>query len=217
MTEQLRAPVGGGGDYNPAPAGLQDLLLVDIIDRGYRLNDYNKQDIKVQRKIAFRYALDAIDEDTGKQFFVDDVLTFSMDKRATMRARVSSGLGQEFSDEEAGALDIETLVGMQFQGMIVHKDRGDRVYANIQTIMPQAKGSTPIALLEEYERTYKDYSGSERWPSVDPTTKKPLSAEQIEVLNAMPHSVRGDLKAAIESVVFPDEAEAPSDADDPGE
>jgi len=201
---------------------LQDLLLIDIIDRGYRLNDYNKQDVKVQRKFSWRYALDAVDEETGKQYTVDDVLTFSMDKRATMRARVSAGLGREFSDEEAGKLDVETMVGMQFQGMIVHKPRGERVYANIQTIMPQAKGTTPIALVEEYERVYKDYSGSERWPSVDPTTKQPLSAEQIEVLNAFPHSIRGDLKKAIDSVVGAPEEQTPtgetvgpSDADDP--
>lgn len=196
-----KAPAGGGVDIIVAPSGLHQAILGDVIDRGFRLS--NKFGT-VARKAAFRYFLNSVDEETGKQHRIDEVLTYSMNKKAKLRARIESGLGRDLSDEEAEDFDPQDLIGMNFQVLVTHRTEGDRTYANVKNIMSAAKGAPKMEFPEGYEPEFVNYSTSDSWPLVDPATKRPLTEAEAKTLAALVEAnpaLRGDLEKTIGTVV----------------
>lgn len=196
-----KAPAGGGVDIIVAPAGLHQAILTDVIDRGFRLS---RKYGTVARKAAFRYFLNSFDEETGKQHRIDEVLTYSTNKKAKLRARLESGLGRDFSEDEAADFDPQDLIGMNFQVLITHRTEGDRTYANIKNIMAAAKGAPKMEMPEGYEPEVVNYSTSESWPLVDPDTKRPLTEAEAKTLAALVEAtpeLRGTLESAIKTVV----------------
>lgn len=196
-----KAPVGGGDFGPPAPAGLHQGVLADIIDRGPRLSTKYGT---VARKVSFRYFLNSFDEETEKQHRIDDVLTFSMNEKAKMRSRVESIIGRDLSDEEAENFDPQELIGMNCQVLVTHRPEGGRTYANVKNLMGPAKGAPTLEIPEDYEPEVVNYKSTESWPVVNPKTKRPLTDGQLAALTAMVEgnpSLRANLDEAIATVV----------------
>jgi len=49
--------------------------------------------------------------------------------------------GREFSEAELAGFDVESLIGSGCMLSIVHKARDGFVYANVQAVLPLAKGT----------------------------------------------------------------------------
>lgn len=182
-----------GGDFVLVPDGLTQGVLVDVIDRGFRPKRYQGKVTGIVRKISLRFALELINETTGKPFFIDLWVTYSMHQRAKLRKMIEMGTGKKIPDSEADGYDPERHIGDNFQVLIEHNTSGDKTYANLTSLMPVKKGTPLLDIPDDYERVFQLYKGS-----VDPRTGNELPDEVTEALTKMaPDKVRIDLDGAI--------------------
>jgi hypothetical protein len=63
-----------------------------------------------------------------------------MHEKSTLRKDVHSMMGKTLTDNEAKSFNIFNLLGKECMVNIIHKQSGDKTFANIQTITPVPKG-----------------------------------------------------------------------------
>jgi len=172
------APVKSNKSYPPAPAGTHVARVYKFMNLGKRLQQYKGVDkahpdtlvtftIELPNELnEFEYE----DKDTGetkkvsKPFVVSQEFTLSMHKKSRLRPFVEGILGTTLTDEEAGAFDIEELVGMPCQVTIIHNKSadGEKTYANIKSVAPLMKGiEAPEAINEPVKLDVKTMTKEE--------------------------------------------------------
>lgn len=131
--------------YAPIPAGTHLARCVSIVDLGTQITEYEGKS-KTDRKVRFTWETpnetQVFKEENGEQpFLVSRVLTLSLHSKATMRKTIESWLGRKLTArEEAEGYDLSQLLGKECIVNIVHKEVGDKVYANVDSISPVMKG-----------------------------------------------------------------------------
>lgn len=164
-----------GGDaknFTPAPAGVHQAVCVDVIDKGVLEVTYAGK-TKKQHKVSLAWQIDEIRDD-GKRFTVYKRYTLSTNEKATLRKDLESWRGRGFTRDEEMAFDVETVIGANALINIQHNTSGDRVYANVVSIMPLAKGMVKISTngyVREKDRT--------ETPADEPQHNAPLTDEDI--------------------------------------
>lgn len=97
--------------------------------------------------------MDAVDEETGKNFMVSKSYTASLNDKANLCQDLETWRGRKFTAEEKMGFDLEKLVGAPCQLQIVHNVvDGGQVYANVQAIVPIGKGMTKMRVPSDYVR-----------------------------------------------------------------
>lgn len=109
-----------------------DTLVTFTLELPNEMNEFEYEDkeTKETKKVS-------------KPFVISREFTLSMGKKSNLRPFVEGIIGTTLTDEEAGAFDIETLVGMTCQATITHqqsKSDPDRKYANLTSVAPLMKG-----------------------------------------------------------------------------
>lgn len=137
-----------GGNYKLVPAGLHQAVCVDVIDLG---EEKNEKYGKTQHKIRLVWQISEIDAETGKPYLIGRKYTNSLSEKATLRKDLEGWRGRPFSKEELTGFDLERLLGVGAQLMIVHSEKDDSTYSNVQAIVPVAKGSERL-LPKDYTR-----------------------------------------------------------------
>ena len=134
-------------DYTAAPEGLWPAVCVDVVDLGIVTTQYG-----AQLKIQIRWQLEERDEKTGRRFLIVQSYTPSLHEKSKLRPLLEAWRGKKFNAEELKQFDIEKLLGANCQLQIIHniKDEG-RVFANVQAVVPMAKGAVKLRP-EEYIR-----------------------------------------------------------------
>lgn len=128
------------GEYTVAPEGLWAAVCVDVIDLGLIKTAFGEMP-----KIQIRWQLEERDEKTDRRHLVVQNYTPSLHEKSKLRPMLEAWRGRKFTKDEEKEFDIEKLLGANCQLQIVHniKEEG-RVFANVQAVVPPAKGSTKL-------------------------------------------------------------------------
>jgi hypothetical protein len=139
-----RATGLGGGDYTPAPEGNHRAVCVAVIDLGTQTRD-SAFGTKSAREIMIRWELCDELMDDGRPYTIGKRYSYSMHERANLRKHLESWRGVAFTeaDFQPGGFKIENLLGKGCLVSVKHDDKGDRVYANVDTVTRLPKGMTP--------------------------------------------------------------------------
>lgn len=137
----------GSEDFEPVPAGNHVARVFQIVHIGTNLEDSQwgpKEFNKVRITFELPNETKEFKEGEGeKPYVISQEYTISMHEKANLRAMVEGVLGVSFHDTEAGAYDIEELIGKVCMLNIVHrKSAQGKTYANIASVAQLPKGMT---------------------------------------------------------------------------
>lgn len=145
------ASKGKGGDYKPCPVGVQQGVCIDVIDHGTVEVTYSGE-TKSQHKVTLRFASE-LEMEEGKYFQVQRRFTLSLHKKSSLRPFLDSWRGKPFTEEEAEAFDLETLLGVNAMLNVMHEEGAEgKVYARIAAIMPVGRTTPKIHIPADYVR-----------------------------------------------------------------
>lgn len=174
-------------NFATAPEGNHQGVCCDVVDLGIQEEEWNGK-VSEKWKCRLIWELNEVDEETGKRFTVSRKFTVSLHENASLRKMLKSWRGKDFTEDELGKFDLETVIGANCLLNVVHNVSGDRTYANVETVTPLPKGMKKIKVSDDYVRV-KDRDGYEP-PSHEPKSsgdgqkgkapKQPVPAEKEE-------------------------------------
>jgi hypothetical protein len=146
------------GEYTVAPEGLWPAVCCDVFDLGVQATPWGEQ-----IKIEISWQLEEKDPQSGRRYLISQRYTPSLHEKSRLRPMLEAWRGCKFTKDEEREFDIEKLLGANCQLQIIHniKDEG-RTYANVQAVVPPAKGSIKLRV-EDYtrridrEKKYEDH------------------------------------------------------------
>src|SRR4051812_15651725 len=97
-----------GGDFELPPGGMYPAVLVSLIDLGTHERTFNGQTTEA-RKLFFVWELTGEFDSKGQPFIVAQDYTWSLHKKAKLRAMIEEWRGKGMSDEEE--FDLISLLG----------------------------------------------------------------------------------------------------------
>ncbi len=137
----------GTTDFEPAPEGLHAAVCVDVVDKGMIEGQWGPS-----HKVQIRWQLDGHSDaglrPDGKQWLVTRQFTLSLHEKAALRSFLVSWRGKQFTAAELQGFDLENVIGAPCMLQVLHNRSADgqRVFANVQNVMPLPKGmSKPVA------------------------------------------------------------------------
>lgn len=161
-----------GQTFQPAPAGVHQAVLVDVVDLG--VLDVTWQGVtKRQHKVNFAWQINEARDD-GKPFLVFKRYTLSTHEKAGLRKDLESWLGRKFTRDDEMGFDVESMLGANCLINITHNTVGDKTYANVASVNPLMKGMPAISArdyVRKVERTPDQASqvhASERHDEMNP-------------------------------------------------
>ena len=135
-------------EYTPAPEGLWPAVCCDVIDLGIQKTMYGEQ-----VKIEIRWQLEGIDPKTKFPYMVTQRYTPSLHEKSKLRPMLEAWRGKRFTPDELKGFDIEKLIGVNCQIQVLHNIANEgQVYANVQAVIPPAKGTPKLAVNKDYIR-----------------------------------------------------------------
>ena len=138
-------------NYTPAPAGVHPAVCVDVIDKGIvDVAGFNGGPPKKKHMVSVAWQIPELRDD-GKRYVIYRRYNLTLNEKAALRKDLESWRGRPFSREEEMGFDVEKLIGVNCLLNIQHRPSGDKVYANVVSIMPLVKGM-PKMVAEGYVR-----------------------------------------------------------------
>ena len=127
----------------PLPEGMKDSICVAVIDLGTHLNThFNKSERKVVLTFEVpehRIKLEKDGQELDLPRVTSNTYTLSLGERANLRKDLQSWRGKKFDKKELDGFDLKDILGKPCQLQIVHEDKGDKTYANINNILPPSE------------------------------------------------------------------------------
>jgi len=116
----------------PVPEeGLHSAVLVDAVDVGTVDTPWGPK-----QKVSLIFELQAMDEE-GRHFIVGKRFTRSLNEKAALRKFLEKWRSAKYSPAElAEGVDLENFIGMSATLFIVHNETDERIYANIESVLP---------------------------------------------------------------------------------
>jgi hypothetical protein len=140
------------GDYENAPEGTVQAVVVDVIDLGMRPNKFKPGESVQKAQVAFQTE----DETSaGSPFVVRSFpMTASMDRKANLRKLIET-INGSIKDEDLdaeGEFDIESIIGRNCLVTIEHSpEKEGKIYANVVAV-----GALPKSMKTKLES--RDYT-----------------------------------------------------------
>lgn len=143
----------GGTTYEPLEAGNYPARCISMIRIGTIEEEYKGQK-KWMDKVTLTFEIPdeqkVFTEAKGMQPYVfSKIFTLSMYEKANLRKVLEAWRGKALTNEQADAFDITALVGKPCLINIIHKQVGDKTYANIAGISAMPKGMTCSAQIND--------------------------------------------------------------------
>lgn len=163
--------------YTPAPKGLFQAVIADVIDVGLRDREWQGKKWQ-QHQVRVVYELDVPETlllSDGRRPTHSEWLGLSLDEKANLRKRIEAVLGRPLGPDELPdwqtkrpGIDVETLVGMNCLVQINHERRQDgSLKARLVGVMPlPPKGYDTIGV-KDYKRAAPKPNGDEPPPVTD--------------------------------------------------
>lgn len=138
-------------EYPLCPDGLHSAVLVDAVDLGQQESKFGT---KHKLSLVFETQLQ---DDEGKSFILVKRYTWSLHEKSNLRKDLERFRGLKFTLEElTDGVDLESYIGMSCQILVVHNETEDRVYANIESMLPYKNSKGKIKYFElEPSGTYQ--------------------------------------------------------------
>lgn len=119
---------GGGGERETVPAGNHPAVLVALVDLGTQHDEYQGT-AKWSRQLVLVWELPTKKRKDGKSHVIDAKVTLSLSEKATLRKYAEAMTGLKITD--GSEFDVSSLVGKACMINVLHKQSGDKTYANI--------------------------------------------------------------------------------------
>lgn len=140
-------------NFEPAPEGTQQGVLVDIIDRGFQPDKFNPGQTRHEIQLAFQTEEEMAD---GRPYVVKTYpMTASLNSKAKLFQTIGAMRGKIQPEEldENGDFDLDGLIGTNCLITIQHTTKDDgRVFANVTGVAPLPKKTTTRLEPRDYVR-----------------------------------------------------------------
>lgn len=140
----------GGVDFKPHPTGPHSAVCCDVVDLGIWQDTYPGKAPRDVRKIRVVFQTAEFRED-GERFTVGRMFTASLGEKANLRKFLESWRGVPFTEEQLAGFNLVKLIGAPALIQVKHRVKGEKTYADIDSIMQLPKGMTRLAI-EHYVR-----------------------------------------------------------------
>lgn len=140
---------GPKGPFQLCPQGPQQAVCCDVVDLGWETTMWDGQPRR-QHKIRIKWQSAKCMAD-GRPFLVQKKYTLSLDKKANLTKDLEAWRGRPFTEKEAEAFDLETLIGVNCFIMVTHTQRKNNTYADVMTVMPKPR-ELPKLAVRDYTR-----------------------------------------------------------------
>ena len=184
---------GGGGSFEPVSAGAHIAVCTAVIDLGMQENKFNGG---FQQKVLITWTIpgETINIDgEDKPRVISNRYTLSLNEKANLRHHLEAWRGKIFSDEELSGFDLKNILGCACQVNVVHSQKGERTYANVNAIMSIPKGMKIDT--DGYELIYFDLS----------------DADCLPIMGKLPEWIQNEIK---QSSTYKELASPPAPPDD---
>lgn len=142
---------GEGSKFPPISEGAQRAVCYAVVDIGEQKVVFEKNERSVdQVVIIWELPDEVVETDDGPIVrTISKTYTKSLHEKSALYKDLRSWRGKEFTQEELDAFDLKNIIGAPCLLNIVHKKKGDNVYANIASIMALPKGMERPKLTRE--------------------------------------------------------------------
>jgi hypothetical protein len=139
---------GSGGDFQPHPEGMHQMVCIDVIDKGLMDTQFGRK-----HKIAIRWQSEEVGQ-KGHRLTVQKLYTLSLHEKSALHAALKSWRGRDFTTDELHEFDVETMIGVNALVNVIHAPNADgtKTWANVASIAPLMKGMKPIKAAADYVR-----------------------------------------------------------------
>lgn len=165
------------GPYVNVSPGRHLAVVADVVDLGYQDTPFGEK-----HKVRLVYETDETHPEKEWPLSLHERFTLSLHEKGNLRPRVEQILGRPLTNTEVKqGFDLESIIGCSFEVAVVHREVGEKVYANVQSIMPLRPGDAALAVSEGYVRV-KDREDQQSAPEPQAVADTKREADQQEVL-----------------------------------
>ena len=131
----------GGGSFDPVPQKIHHAVCIGVIDLGTHLNTiFNKSVHQVLITWELPYEKIVIEKEgqspEEKSRWISNKYTLSLHEKANLRKMLESWRGKSFTSAELEGFDLKKLLTVNGQLQVIHNKKDDKVYANVNNLMP---------------------------------------------------------------------------------
>lgn len=168
----LKTPESKGGDFEQVPAGVYLARCFQMIDLGTQEITSKQFGTSNKRQIMLYFELlqdedgEKVTMEDGRPFAISQIYTWSMHKKAKLRADLNAWRGKPFTEEEANGFEITKLLDKFVKLQVVHNQSGDKTYANIGALMATKKtdkGVNDLLAFSIDDPDMEAYEGFSKW------------------------------------------------------
>lgn len=136
---------GGGVDFKPHPTGPHAAVCCDVVDLGIWQDQFPGKAPRDVRKIRLVFQTGETRED-GQRFTVGRMFTASLGEKANLRKFLESWRGIPFTPEQLAGFNLVKLIGAPALIQVKHRQKQDKTYADIDSIMQLPKGMAKLTV-----------------------------------------------------------------------
>lgn len=156
---------GGSGDFEPLPAGTYIARCVSVVDIGIQQTPFGgKEKVYLGFEVASeRVTWEKDGESHEGPALIGSRYTMSIHEKSILGQHLTGWRGKPFTEEEREAFDLFAVLDAPCMIGVIHKTKGEKTYANIQSIMRLPAGTVcPPAETDVIGYTPQDnaYSGN---------------------------------------------------------
>lgn len=144
--EIIASDNGGGQDFAPAPTGPHPSVCCDVIDLGMWESEWKGKKKQV-RKVRVAFQIPELRDDK-KRFVVSRMFTLSLSEKANLRKFLENWRGVPFTPEQLAGFNLVQLIGAPALIQVSHNKKGDKTYANIDTVMKLPRGMEKLSVTD---------------------------------------------------------------------
>lgn len=210
----LNLPVkGGSDDFKRCPAGSHIAVCNLVADVGMQPGSGMYPEPKRKLYVRFEIPNERVEFERDGQkvegpLTIGQFFTASMHEKANLRKQLEGWRGRAFTDDQAAAFDVSSILGKPCMLTVVEKESGGKVYANIKGIGPLPKGvpapkaENPLLLYDA--DNLKTYEKLPKWlrDTVDKQLEESVREAPEEDLHRGSHSEREFIDDDLSGVPF---------------
>lgn len=156
----------GATDYTPPEAGTFTARCTSVIDLGTQKTVWEGEE-KQAHKLLLSFELTDSENRRadGSPHTVNKRFTASLHAKAGLRKFLESWRGRPFTPQELAGFDVKNVLGLDCLVGIVHETKGEKVYANLASVMklpkgmPAGAGVLPLTAFDLAAPDWQAYAG----------------------------------------------------------
>jgi len=137
-----------GGSFDPVPEGMHHAVCYGVYDLG---TQYSEKFDSHAHKMLIQWEIPGeridVERDGVKMNLpraISKIYTVSLNEKANLRKDLQAWRGKAFTETELKGFDLKNILGKNCMLQVIHNQKDNKTYANITTLTPLPKGSTPL-------------------------------------------------------------------------